>query len=211
MREYAEVALALAAVIGAPADGATESSLVPTEGTLDVPPLAEHPLVPAALRSRAEPLGHLAPVLARRCGGTPARVDRDHRGADAKVFTRELVMSFGVECRVGRHPVPSQTQRRQKQNGRELRGIVGRAFGDPGPGDEVGMCVGCDREFGPTAGCVFALGPRDEVSGGVAAIEAGGIDGDGRLFGDQFRLDGGCNGALEEVEEDPPFNSRPSA
>jgi hypothetical protein len=58
---------------------------------------------------------------------------------------------------------------------------------------------------------VLALGTGDEVPGGMAAIQAGGIDGDGRLLGDQFGLDCGRDGAFEEVEEDPPFSSRPSA
>ena len=58
---------------------------------------------------------------------------------------------------------------------------------------------------------MLALGSGDEVPRGVAAVQAGGIDGDGRGFGDQFGFDGGRDGAFEEVDEEPPFKSRPSA
>jgi len=89
--------------------------------------------------------------------------------------------------------------------------VVGRAERDDRPGDEVRVGVDRGGQLGPTLGRVLALGAGDEVTGGVAAVQAGGIDGDGRLLGDQFGLDGGRDGALEEVDEDPPFNSRPSA
>jgi hypothetical protein len=121
------------------------------------------------------------------------------------------VMRFGVECGVRQHPIPTQAQRGQQENGRELRGIVGRSRGDGGPGDEVGVRVGRDREFGPTACGELALGTGDEVPGSVPAIEAGRIDGDGGSFGDQFGRDRGRDGTFEEVDEDPPFSSRPSA
>lgn len=75
------------------------------------------------------------------------------------------------------------------------------------------MRVGVDGggQLGPALGRVLALGAGDEVTRGVPAIEAGGIDGNGGGFGDQFTL--GCRreGAFEEVDEDPPFKSRPSA
>jgi hypothetical protein len=58
---------------------------------------------------------------------------------------------------------------------------------------------------------VLALGSGDEVPRGVPAIQTGGIDGDGGLLGDQFGFERGRDGALEEVDEDPPFKSRPSA
>ena len=58
---------------------------------------------------------------------------------------------------------------------------------------------------------MLALGAGDEVPGGVPAVEPGGIDGDGGLFGDQFGFACGRDGALEEVDEGPPFRSRPSA
>jgi hypothetical protein len=92
-----------------------------------------------------------------------------------------------------------------------LRRVVGRAGGDGGPGDEVRVGVNGGGQLRPTACRVFAFGSGYKVSGGVAAIQTGGIDGDGRLLGDQFGLNCGGEGAFEEVEEAPPFKSRPSA
>jgi hypothetical protein len=121
------------------------------------------------------------------------------------------VVRFGVECGIGQHPVPNDQQGRQQEDRGELRGIVGRANRDGGTGDEVGMGIDGGGQLGPTLGRVLALGAGDEVSGSVAAIQTGGIDGDGRGFGDQFAFECGRDGALEEVDEDPPFSSRPSA
>lgn len=73
------------------------------------------------------------------------------------------------------------------------------------------MGIDCGGQLGPTLGRVLALAPGDEVTRGVAAIQARGIDGDRRLLGDQFDLECGRDGAFEEVDEDPPFKSRPSA
>jgi hypothetical protein len=92
-----------------------------------------------------------------------------------------------------------------------LRGIVGRAECDDRPGDEVGMGIDGGGQLGPALGRVLALGSGDEVSGRVPAIQAGGIDSDGGGLGDQFGFDSGRDGAPEEVDEDPPFSSRPSA
>src|SRR5947209_20182668 len=54
MGEHAEVALARAAVVGAPGDGTAEPALVAAEGALDLPPLAEHARVPVALGARGK-------------------------------------------------------------------------------------------------------------------------------------------------------------
>lgn len=50
MGQDAEPALPLPAVVRLPVQGAAEPALVPAEGGLGLPPLAEHPLVPGAFR-----------------------------------------------------------------------------------------------------------------------------------------------------------------
>ena len=211
MGQHAEEALALATVVGAPGDRAAEPPLVSGKGALGLPPLAEHPLVPVALRPRAEVPGHLGPVSALRWRVGAARVDRDHTRADPQLLPRPSVVRFGVERGVGQYPVPNDQQGRQEQGRGELRGVVGRAERDGGPGDEVRVRINGGGQLGPGAGRVLALGAGDEVPRGVPAVQAGGIDGDGRRVGDQFGRDGGRDGALEEVDEGPPFSSRPSA
>ena len=187
---------------------AAEPPLVSAECALGLPPLAVYPLVTGALGARAEVPSHLGPVAARWHPVVPARVDRDHRRADAQALAREPVVVLGVERGIGQHPIPEDQQRRQQQDRSELRGIVGRAECDRGTGDEVGVRIDRSGQLGPTACGVLAFGTGDEVSGGVTAVETGGIDGDGGSFGDQLALDRGRNGAFEEVEEAPPFNSR---
>jgi hypothetical protein len=167
--------------------------------------------MPVAIRTRSEVAGHLGPVLAARLAIVAARVDRDDRRADAQVLPCEPVVLLGVERGVGQHPVPSDQEGRQEQNGRELRGVVGRTDRDDGPGDEVRVGVNGGGQLRPTARRVLTLGAGDEVPGGVPAIQPGGVDGDGGLLGDQAAVGRGRDGAFEEVEEDPPFSSRPSA
>jgi hypothetical protein len=208
---HAEVALAHTGFVGPTEQGAAEPALVSAESTLGLPPLAEHPLVPVTFLARAEVPGHLTAVPAMRRCVVAARVDRDHRRADPQILPRLSVVNFGVECGVRQHPVPNDQQGRQEQDRGELRGVVGRAGGDGGPGDEVRVGVDGGGQLGPGAGRVLALGARNEVPRGVAAVEPGGIDGDGRLLGDQFGLECGRDGAFEEVDEAPPFRSRPSA
>jgi len=209
--QHAEVALTLAAVVGAPVNRATEPALVTGEGALDLPPLSEHATGAASLGLRAEPPGHLAAVFPVGGHIVAAGVNRDDGGSDAQLLAGEPVMGFGVEGRIGQHSVPGQAQGRQEQDRGELRGIVGRPGGDRGPGEEVGVRVGRDGELGPRASRVLALGAGDEVPRRVPAIQPGRIDGDGRLVRDQAALGRGYDGAAEEVEERPPFNSRPSA
>lgn len=211
MGQHAEEAFAHARLFGSRGDGAAEPSLVSGKGALDLPPLAEHPLVPVALRAGSEVTGHLRPVLPARRAVVAARVDRDHRGADAEVLPCEPVVCLGIERGVSQHPVPGDAQSGQQQHGCKLGRIVGRAGGDGGPGDEVGVGIDGGGQLGPRARRVLALGAGDEVPRGVAAIQTGGIDGNGGGFGDQFGFARGRDGAFEEVDEDPPFKSRPSA
>ena len=121
------------------------------------------------------------------------------------------MVRLGIECGIGQHPVPGDAQGGQEQDGCELRGVVGRANRDGGTGNEVRVSIDGGGQLGPGPGRVFALGSGDEVSGGVPAVQARGIDGDGGLFGDQFGFECGRDGTFEEVDEDPPFKSRPSA
>ncbi len=53
MGQYPESALPLACLVGLAPEGAAEPTLVPAERGLGLPPLAEHPLVPGALRRGA--------------------------------------------------------------------------------------------------------------------------------------------------------------
>jgi hypothetical protein len=184
---------------------------VTAEGALRLRPLAVDAPVPVAFLAWAEVPGHLGAVLPARRALVAAVVDRDDRRAGAQILPRQSVVLLGVECGVGQHAVPEDQKRRQEQDRGELRGVVGRAGGDEGRGDEVRVGVEGGRQLRPGAGGVLALGAGDEVTRGVPTVEAGGINGDGRLFGDQSGLECRRDGAFEQVDEGPPFSSRASA
>ena len=118
------------------------------------------------------------------------------------------MVALGIERGVGQHPVPKDQQRGHEQDRGELGRVVGWAGGDERPGDEVRVGIDRSGQLGPRAGRVLTPAPSDEVARGVTTIEAGGIDGDGGLLGDQAAAERGRDGAAEEVEEAPPFSSR---
>ncbi len=66
-------------------------------------------------------------------------------------------------------------------------------------------------QFGPGAGQLLAAGALEEVLGGVAVLQAGGVDGGLQLVTDQAALLG-ARGGLEEEQDEVPFSqSRCSA
>lgn len=135
-----------------------------------------------------------------------AGVDRDDRRPDAPLVPGVGVVRLAVERGVGQQPVPAHGQGRQEQDGPELGGVVGRAGGHGGPGQEVAVGVAGDGELGP--GGVLGPGPAGEVPGRVPALQPGGIDGGGRPVADQAGLGCGRGGAEEEDDELPFFSSR---
>jgi hypothetical protein len=204
MGQHAEVALPLARGIGPAAQGRAEQTFVPREGALRLPALAVFPFGKALL--------HLPAVA--RLGPLPssvAAVDGNGGRADVQVLTAEAVVLFAVERRIGQHPMPGDSQGRLLHRGTELRGIVARAEGDGGGGEEVAAGVAGDGQLRPGEGGLLAAGPREEVVGSVAAFEAGGIDGRLGLLTDQAALLGARGGLEEERNGLPFFSSRRAA
>jgi hypothetical protein len=116
------------------------------------------------------------------------------------------VALFAVEGGVRQHPVVADAQRRLGHDRAELRRVVGRAEADGGPGQEVAARLAGDGQLGPQPGVVLATGPLEEVARGVPALQAGGIDGGGRLIRDQAAFPG-ARGGLEEEQDELPFLS----
>lgn len=75
----------------------------------------------------------------------------------------------------------------------------------------MALGVADDGELGPQPGAVFTAGALKEVLGGVAALQAGGVDGGLRLRADQAALLGARGGLEEEADDLPFFSSRPAA
>jgi hypothetical protein len=212
MGQNPEPALPLTGGIGPATQGTPEPPLVPAEGRLGLPPLAVHPPVPAPLRLLPEPLDHLPPVLGPGpLAALPPAVQRDHRGAHAEAFPAVAVVGLAVEGGIGQDPVPGHDQGRLGHHRSQLRGVVGRAGGDGGPGEEVAGGVAGDRQLDPAVGALRTAGAPKEVAGGVPALQAGGVDGGGRLVADQAALLGADGGLQEEADELPFFSSRPAA
>jgi hypothetical protein len=202
MCQHAQVALALAGGVGPAAQGAAERPLVPAEGALRLPALAVDALVPAALGLLAEALHHLPPVpRPRPLAPVPASVQRDHCRAHAQFLAAVVVAVFAVERAVGQHPVVRHHQRRLGHHRTQLWRVVGRTQADGRAGQEVAGRLTGDGQLRPESGVGFTAGAFEEVAGGLAAVHAGGIDGGGRLVGDQAALLGADGGLQKEQDE----------
>jgi len=210
--EHAEVALAFPGWLGLAPQGRAEQPLVPGEGALRLPALAVHPLVPAAARLLAEALDHLPPVARLGPLAAPvAAVQRDDRRAGAEVLPGQAVVLLAVEGGVAQHAVPADEQRGLLQDRAELGGVVTRADREGGPGEEVAAGVAGDGELDPRLGALGRAGPDEEVAGGMAALQAGGIDGGLGLLPDQAAALGARGGLKKEQDELPFFSSRAAA
>jgi len=185
---------------------------MPRERRFDLPALAIDPAMTRALRLRSESSDHLSPIAGPRpfAALAPA-VERDDGGPDAEGVPTVAVVGFAVECGIGQDPIPRDHQGRLGHDRAELRGVVGRAGGDGCPGEEVAGRVDGDGELGPESRGVLAARPFEEVARGVAALQAGAVDGGGRRRADQAAIRCGRSGAGEEADDLPFFKSRFSA
>jgi hypothetical protein len=210
--KHAEVALALPGLLGLAPQGRTQQPLVPGEGALRLPALPVDPAVPTATRLLAEALDHLPPIARLRPLAAPVpAVERDDRGADAELLPGQAVVRLAVKGGVAQHAVPADNQRRLLQDRAELRGIVTGSDRDGGPGEEVAARVTSDGELDPGLGTVRGARADIEVAGGVAALQAGGIDGCLGLVPAQAAFLGARSGLEEEQDELPFFSSRCAA
>lgn len=185
---------------------------MPREGGLHLPSLAEHPAVAAAFGLLAEPLDHLPPVPSLGpLAAMPPGIQRDYGGPDPEAFAAIAVMTFTIERGVGQHPIPGDGQRGLGHDRAQLRGIVGRAGGHGGPGEEVAPRIAGDGQLGPQPGGVLASGSLEEVARGASALQSGPIDRRCRRIGDQAAVLCGRGGTQKEDDVGPPFSSRCSA
>lgn len=212
MGQHPKLTLALSCLMRPAPEGTAEPPLVPAESGFGLPAVAVDPPVSAPLRLLAEPLDHLPPVHGRGPLPAPAAaVQGDDGGPHPEILPGVAVVALGIEGGVGQHPVPSDGQGRLGHRRSELRGVVGRAGGDPRPGEEVAPGIHGDGELGPQPGRVFPPGPLEEVAGGVTALQAGPVDRGGRLRPDQAAIGCGRGGAQQEDDGLPFFSSRAAA
>ena len=120
-------------------------------------------------------------------------------------------MLFAVEGGIAEDTIPAHNERGLVESRDKLRGIVTRAGADSGRRKEMTAGITDDGEFGPQPGAVLAAGPLEEVLRGVAAFQAGGVNGRFGLFANQAALLGAHGGLEEEADDLPFFSSRRAA
>ena len=155
---------------------------------------------------------HLPAVLGLRPLAAPAAaVERDDGGPHLELVPAVAVVRLAVEGGVGQHPVPPDGHRRQRHRGAERGGVVARAGGHGGPGQEVAGGVAHHGQLGPRPGRVLPARAGDEVAGRVPALQPGAVHRRGGLIADQAAVECGHGGPHEEDDEVPLFSSRRSA
>jgi hypothetical protein len=203
MGQYPEVALALPGRIGPRPQRRPQQPLVPAEGALHLPPLP--------VLAPVEPAAHLPAVLTPRPLPAPApAVDRDDGGADGVIDATEFVVAFGVVGGVRQDAVPADLRHLVDEVG-EQGGLVGRADADLGGGDEVALRVAGDRQQDVPPHAVALALAAGVVGRGVAAVQAGAVDGGLGALADQAAQAGAAQGLPLEPADPPFLRSRRSA
>ena len=204
MGQHPEVALALARCIGATAQRGAEETLMAREGAFRLPALAILPPVETSF--------HLPPILRQRpLAALAAWVDRDDGRAHPQIFATQAMILFAIEGSVAEDAVPANEQTGSFQRRSKLGGIIARTRAHGGRGQEMAGGVADDGEFRPRACRAFLAGPSEKIPGGVATVQARGIN---SCFGplvDQAAVLGAHRGHDEEESGLPFFKSRCSA
>ena len=205
MGQDAQVALALSGGFASRSQERSEAPLVPREGALDLPALAE--------RASRETNLHFAAIPARRPLARPSRLQRNNRAPDAQGLAAKDVMRLAVVGGVGHHAAPVRQGIAFAHERSKLRRVVRRADSNARGRPEVALTVAQHRQLGPTLAqrfSAFRLFPAI-IAADVAGLEAGGVDDPLGLGLDQARKSRALEGAPLEYVKSPFFSSRASA
>ena len=185
---------------GACTQAGTEPSLVPTEGTLDLPPLAEVRLTDATL--------HLATVRRRRPAAVLAPAAafprRDQRRSNAPFFAATPVVVFGVVSLVAEQLVDGLVGDGLFDGRRQLRRVLARPLTDERCEHEVRRQIADDRDLGPRKAHVARPEPPNEVLADVPALEPRGVDCSSALLRQQSSPTRFLNQGSQQGIERPP-------
>jgi len=170
MGQDAQVALALSGLFAPRSQEGAKTSLVPREGTFDLPALAER--VPRKTHL------HFAPVPAPGPLARPSRLDRDDRAFDAQSLAAKDMMRLAVIGGVGHHAPPVGQRIGVAHQRSEFRRVIRRADSHARGRPEMASAVAQHSQLGPALAkrlLAFRLFPAI-IAADVAALEAGGID-----------------------------------
>jgi hypothetical protein len=159
--------------------GVSQHALVAREEAFHLPAL------PVDAREEA-PL-HLAPIPCLGPPSTaPARVERDHGGAEAQLFATQPMIMFGVVGGIPQEAVPLELLGRLPHRSRQLGRVLRRAPTHHGPSDQMGLGFCDDRHFGPAAAPKAAIAfAVHVVAADMASFQARGVYAGGRAQAQQ--------------------------
>ena len=176
---------------------------------------AEHALrVPALAveRFRERPAQRATARGARPAAPTAPRIERNHHVGNAEILMTEPVVGLGVVGRIGEDGIQREQRRRLPESGREIGRVIGRAFAQRHPEDQVRVRVRRHRDFRPAAALVcptrVALGAANAVMGAdVPDLESRGIDRRYRRRVDEPGLLGAGDDLALGAAKGPPFSA----
>jgi len=205
MGQDSQQALAFLGGVVTGAQRRAQPSFVPRDHTLDLPAIPIDPLVESPF--------HLAaiPCLRPAAPGV-ARVQRNHRAADAQRLSAEPMIALTVVAGVGQHASQVHVADRLAHGRRELAMVVAGAANHVGGRDQMALRVTDQRQLGPAATAKTPITTAfDEVGADVVGLQAGGVNGALGLGGNQAALDGVLEDNAQEPVKSPFFISRCSA
>lgn len=182
-----------------------EPPFVAAEHALRVPALAVE-------RCRERPAQRATARGARPAAPTTPRIERDHDVGNTEILMTQSVMGLGIVGCIGQDRVQREQRGRLPESGREIGRVIGRAFAQRHPEDQVRVRVRRHRDFRPAAALVrparVAVGAANAVMGAdVPDLESRGIDGRDRCRIKQPRVLGSGDDALLGAAKGPPFSA----
>jgi hypothetical protein len=147
----------------------TEPSLVTRKATFG--------LCPVTVLPPRKTVVHRLPIPAFRWTVSAARIDRNHRAANAKLHAAQGVVMFRVIGFVRQKPSWPQMGRRLSHGRSKSRGILAGAKTDNGSYDQLGRRMKDSSQLGPCRVCRIAREASAlEVDRNVSCFQARGVD-----------------------------------
>lgn len=201
MRQDADQTLLRLRLVAACPQGRAEEPFVAADGAFDLPPLP--------VEAPGEMPGHLPPILRTRRSVASARIQGDHRGADAQFLPAEPVVVFGVVGGVSQQAVETHAGGSLTQRFGELGRVVARTTADHDAGQKVTLRVADHGELRPFSAPERPVAVAIHVVGaGVSSLQARGVDGPLGVLPDQPERCCTLEAGSGKRVESPLFSSR---
>jgi hypothetical protein len=155
---------------------------------------------------------HLLPISALSRLGTPATIERDHRGPNPQFLSCQRMIGFRIKPGIAQQAIQPKVPAGLNHGRGKMGTVVVRASGHNTTPEQVGLRITDGRDFGPCGVLSRAFaGPVKIVGTDMTGLKPGGINGPLGLIRNQIQLPGAVQQGRQQVFKSPFFSNRCSA